>query len=114
MIRLDEFAVKKRMFDATISDLEQRTVLGIIEGCGKGNLEKYFTALPDPEIVEVVVMDMHETSHMLTVVAVKAGFAQADRIAHVIWASRTAFNTPYIIVEDDVDPFNMPQVLHAW
>ena len=57
---LDEFSVKKRMFDTTISDLEGRKVLGIVEGCGKTNLEKYFTALPNPEVVEVVVMDMHE------------------------------------------------------
>jgi transposase len=60
VIGLDEFSVKKRIFDTTISDLEERKVLGIVEGCGKTNLEKYFTALPDPEIVEVVVMDMHE------------------------------------------------------
>ena len=60
VIGLDEFSVKKRMFDTTISDLEERKVLGIVEGCGKNNLEKYFTALADPEIVEVAVMDMHE------------------------------------------------------
>ena len=60
VIGLDEFSVKKRMFDTTISDIEGRKVLGIVEGCGKSKLEKYFTALPDPEIVEVVVMDMHE------------------------------------------------------
>jgi transposase len=57
---IDEFSVKKGMFDTTISDLEGRKVLGIVEGCGKTNLEKYFTALPDPEVVEVVAMDMHE------------------------------------------------------
>ena len=60
VIGLDEFSTKKKMFDTTISDLEQRKVLGIVEGCGKTNLEEYFTALPNPEIVEVVVMDMHE------------------------------------------------------
>jgi transposase len=60
VIGLDEFSVKKRIFDTTISDLEERKVLGIVEGCGKTNLEKYFTALPDPGIVKVVVMDMHE------------------------------------------------------
>jgi len=57
---LDEFSVKKRIFDTTISDLEERKVLGIVEGRGKDNLEKYFTVLPEPEIVEVVAMDMHE------------------------------------------------------
>jgi transposase len=60
VIGLDEFSVKKRIFDTTISDLKERQLLGIVEGCGKTNLEKYFTALPEPEIVEVVVMDMHE------------------------------------------------------
>ena len=35
-------------------------MLGIVEGCGKNNLERYFTALPEPETVEVVVMDMHD------------------------------------------------------
>jgi hypothetical protein len=56
VIGLGEFSTKKRMFDTTVSDLEQRKVLGIVKGCGKTNLEKYFTALPNPEIVEVVVM----------------------------------------------------------
>ena len=60
VIGLDEFSVKKRMFDTAISDLEQRKVLGIVEGCGRSNLERYFTALPDSEMVEAVVMDMHE------------------------------------------------------
>lgn len=60
VIGLDEFSVKKRIFDTTISDLEERKVLGIVEGRGKDKLEEYFTALPEPGIVEVVAMDMHE------------------------------------------------------
>lgn len=60
VIRLDGFSIKKKMFDTTISDLEQRKVLGIFEGCDKTNLEEYFTALPNPEIVEVVALDMHK------------------------------------------------------
>jgi len=60
VIGVDEFSVKKKIFDTTISDLEKRKVLGIVEGRGKSNLEEYFTALPDLEIVEVAVMDMHE------------------------------------------------------
>ena len=59
-IGLGEFSAKKRIFDTTISALEVRKVLGIVEGCGENKLEKYLTALPDPEIVEVAVMDMHE------------------------------------------------------
>ncbi len=56
-----------------------------------------------------------ETSNFLAVVAVKSPYPRvAEDIAHVIWGSRVGHNTPYIIiVDDDVDPFNMPQVLHA-
>lgn len=56
-----------------------------------------------------------ETAQMLMVVAVKAGSGYlADEVAHVIWGSRGGRGTPWVIVvEDDVDPCNMPQVLHA-
>jgi len=40
VLGLDEFSVKRRMFDTTISDLEGRKVSGIVAGCGKTNLEK--------------------------------------------------------------------------
>lgn len=56
-----------------------------------------------------------ETSYFLAAVAVKVPFANvAGEIAHVIWGTRGGSTTPYlIIVEDDIDPFNMAQVLHA-
>jgi 4-hydroxy-3-polyprenylbenzoate decarboxylase len=56
-----------------------------------------------------------ETAQMLMVVAVKAGLGYlADEVAHVIWGSRGGRGTPWVIVvEDDVDPCNLPQVLHA-
>jgi len=51
---------------------------------------------------------------LLVVVAIRAELARADDVAHAIWASRLGVSTPYIIVvEDDVDPFNLGQVLHA-
>ena len=80
---LDEFSVKKRMFDTTISDLEERKILGITEGYGKSNLEKYFTALPDPEIVEVVVMDMHEPFRQAVQICLPKANIVADKF-HVI------------------------------
>lgn len=51
----------------------------------------------------------------LTVVAVKnAYFGIADDVAHACWASKKANSMPYlVIVEDDVDPFDMTQVVHA-
>ncbi|MBI4186325.1 MAG: UbiD family decarboxylase, partial [Chloroflexi bacterium] len=56
-----------------------------------------------------------ETSHILAVVAVKVPFANvASDIAQVIWASRYGRILPYIVVvEDDVDPYNLAQVFHA-
>jgi len=55
-----------------------------------------------------------EAATMLMVVAIKAGRARADDVAHAIWASRLGPATPWVIVvEDDVDPFDMGQVLHA-
>ncbi len=52
---------------------------------------------------------------MCPVVAVKPPFANvAGEIAHVIWATRIGRTTPYIIVvQDDVDPFDLSQVFHA-
>ena len=56
-----------------------------------------------------------EASNFLAVVAVKPHYSRvAEDIAHVIWGSRMGHSTPYImVVDDDVDPFNMAQVLHA-
>jgi len=58
-----------------------------------------------------------ETTLMLAVVAAtKAHYpGVAEDIAHVIWGLASArHETPYIIiVDDDVDPFNMAQVFHA-
>ena len=56
-----------------------------------------------------------ETCYLLAVVAVKVPFANvASDIAMVIWASRCGNTIPYIIVvEDDVDPFNMAEVFFS-
>ncbi len=58
-----------------------------------------------------------ETTHMLAIVAVtKARYpGVAEDIAHTIWAQASiGHETPYIIiVEDDIDPFNLNEVFHA-
>jgi len=41
VIGLDEFSAKKRTFDTTTSDLEERKVLGIVEGCGNPTYHNY-------------------------------------------------------------------------
>ncbi|MFC1979717.1 UbiD family decarboxylase, partial [Chloroflexota bacterium] len=56
-----------------------------------------------------------EAGYTYTIVAVKALYSKiADDIAHVIWGLPIGTETPYlVIVEDDIDPFDMAQVLHA-
>ncbi len=56
-----------------------------------------------------------ETVSMLAVVAVKAGHSDmVDDMAHMMWGSAIGRNIPWIIfVEDDVDPFNLADVMHA-
>ncbi len=56
-----------------------------------------------------------ETSYMMAAVAVKPLYAGvADDIAHAIWGSPFGHVMTYIIiVQDDVDPFNLTQVFHA-
>lgn len=60
------------------------------------------------------VSGLIEAATLLTVVAIKRGRARADDVAHAIWSSRMGVATPWIIVvEDDVDPFDIKQVMHA-
>lgn len=61
------------------------------------------------------VNSVPESSSFITIVGVKPTYPGiAADLAHLIWGTETAHSTPYlIIVEDDVDPFNMAQVLHA-
>jgi len=56
-----------------------------------------------------------ETGGTLAVVAVKNSFANiAGEVAHIVWANRAGAGIAYlIVVDDDVDPSNMAQVLHA-
>ncbi len=56
-----------------------------------------------------------EASELIAVVAVKVPYSNvAEEIGDIIWGTRAGNNIPYImIVNDDVDPFNRSQVLHA-
>ncbi len=57
-----------------------------------------------------------EAVNLLAVVAVKTTYAHiAEDIAHVVWGTHSGHVTPYLmVVEDDVDPFDMRQVIHAF
>lgn len=56
-----------------------------------------------------------EASHLLAVIAVDPPYANvADDIAHIAWGTKAGRSVPYlVIVNSDVDPFNLPQVFHA-
>jgi phenylphosphate carboxylase alpha subunit len=61
------------------------------------------------------VFALPESATFITVVSVKPVYSGiAADIAHLIWGIDAAHASPYVIVvEDDVDPFNTPQVLHT-
>lgn len=53
-------------------------------------------------------------SHAIVVAVKNAYYGIAGEVAHVIWGARHGLLTPVVIVvEDDVDPFNLRQVFHA-
>jgi 4-hydroxy-3-polyprenylbenzoate decarboxylase len=56
-----------------------------------------------------------ESASLLTVVSVNEPYPGiAADIAHLLWGIDSAHASPYIvIVQDDVDPFNMSQVIHT-
>ncbi len=56
-----------------------------------------------------------EAANMVAVVAVKVPYANiAGEIANIVWTTRLGRTTPYVIVvEDDVNPFNLTEVFHA-
>ncbi len=61
------------------------------------------------------VYTVPETAYLLTVVAVKTPYHNvASEIANAIWETASGYTMPYIIiVEDDIDPYDMSQVFHA-
>ncbi len=76
---------------------------------------EYLEALQARGLPVTGVCLLPETSGLLLVVSVKVPYSRvAEEIAHVVWGTRGGRSLPYlIIVDDDVDPFNTTQVLHA-
>jgi transposase len=61
VLGLDEFSIRKgQVYDTAIMDIEKKQVLGVVSGRRQEQVASFFTALPQPEGVQVVVMDMHE------------------------------------------------------
>ena len=75
---------------------------------------EFWDVLKSQGIPATGVYEFTEACTLLVVVAIRSGLARADDVAHAIWASRVGVSTPWVVVvEDDVDPFNLGQVLHA-
>jgi len=76
---------------------------------------EYLEALRARGLPVTSVCLLPECSCLLLVVAVKVPYAMiTEEIAHVVWGTRGGRYIPYlVIVDDDVDPFNTTQVLHA-
>ena len=61
VLGLDEFSIRKgQVYDTAIMDIESKRVLGVVSGHRQEEVAAFFTSLPKPEEVKVVVMDMHE------------------------------------------------------
>ena len=61
VLGLDEFSIKKgQVYDTAIMDIVGRQVLGVVSGHRQQEVQGFLEHLPEPEKVEVVVMDMHE------------------------------------------------------
>lgn len=61
ILGLDEFSIKKgQVYDTALMDLEHQQVVGVVSGHRQEEVAAFFSVLPQPEAVAVVVMDMHE------------------------------------------------------
>jgi len=61
-IGLDEFSVRgRRLYHTAICNLVDREVMEVVEGQGRQRVEEYLDKLPQPERVNGVAMDMHES-----------------------------------------------------
>ncbi len=61
ILGLDEFAVRKgQVYDTAVVGLGHKQVMGVVSGHRHEEVAAFFDTMPEPEKVEVVVMDMHE------------------------------------------------------
>jgi len=84
VIGLDEFSLRKgQVYDTAIMDIEGRKVLGVVTGHRQEGLAAFFTALPVPEEVQVVVMDMYEPFRQAVELCLPQARVVADKF-HVL------------------------------
>jgi len=84
ILGLDEFAIRKgQVYDTAVVDLEHKRVMGVVSGHRQGEVAAFFDALPEPEGVEVVVMDMHEPFRQAVELCLPQAKVVADKF-HVL------------------------------
>ena len=84
ILGLDEFSIRKgQVYDTAIVDIPGKRVLGVVSGHRQAELTAFFTALPQPEQVEVVVMDMHEPFRQAVELCLPQARVVADKF-HVL------------------------------
>jgi transposase len=84
VLGLDEFSIRKgQVYDTAIVDILGKLVLGVVGGHRQAELDAFFTALPQPGEVEVVVMDMHEPFRQAVELCLPQARVVADKF-HVL------------------------------
>jgi transposase len=92
ILGLDEFSVRKgQVYDTAVVDLEHKWVIGVVSGHRQGEVAAFFDALPAPEGVEVVVMDMHEPFRQAVELCLPQAKVVADKF-HVLMHSHRALD----------------------
>jgi transposase len=84
VLGLDEFALRKgQVYDTAVVDLEHKQIMGVVSGHRQGEVAALFDALPEPEGVKVVVMDMHEPFRQAVELCLPQAKVVADKF-HVL------------------------------
>lgn len=84
ILGLDEFSIRKgQVYDTAVVDLEHKQVMGVVNGHRQGEVAAFLDALPEPERVEVVVMDMHEPFRQAVELCLPQAKVVADKF-HVL------------------------------
>ena len=84
VLGLDEFSIRKgQVYDTAVVDLEQKQVMGVVSGHRQQEVSAFFTSLPYPELVKVVVMDMHEPFRQAVELCLPRAQVVADKF-HVL------------------------------
>jgi transposase len=84
ILGLDEFAIRKgQVYDTAVADLEHKQVMGVVSGHRQEEVAAFFDALPEPEKVEAVVMDMHEPFRQAVELCLPQAKVVADKF-HVL------------------------------